>query len=146
MTSICPFLWRPQALLMLRAERRGAEAAAAVAADRRSSLLSCLDVAFSLYRWSWAQTSTDILVFATHEARGRFSPGERERLQGIYEAVRDAKNRRKGVGSAKDMTSFEQGQAKYADAAISIRRAVGGPQGGVDGRGESCVHSLGGRS
>ena len=35
------------------------------------------------------------------------------RLQTLYEAVRDAKNRRKGVGGGRDLTSFEQGQARF---------------------------------
>lgn len=77
-----------------------------------------------------------------HDLRERFSVPQQERLQKLYGQVRDAKNRRQGVGSGRDKTSFEVGQDKYKDAAVSIRKPVGNTS--TDGRGESAVHSLGG--
>ena len=52
-------------------------------------------------------------MLAAHEARAKFSPEQQPRLQALYERVRDAKNRRKGVGASRELTSFEQGQEKY---------------------------------
>lgn len=43
-----------------------------------------------------------------HEQRGKFSPEHQMRIVKLYEAVRDKRNARKGMGSKKDMTSFER--------------------------------------
>ena len=61
----------------------------------------------------------DIAVLAAHEARAKFSPEQQPRLQALYERVRDAKNRRKGVGASRELTSFEQGQEKYKVRALA---------------------------
>ena len=63
----------------------------------------------------------------------------RRRIVEMYEAVRNKRNkRRKGGGGGEGMSSFEQSQARYSGAAISIRGGVGG-EGTRDGRGESAV-------
>ena len=64
---------------------------------------------------------------------------QRERIVKVWEAVRDKKNARKGIGGGGgggDQTSFERGAAVYRNAAISIRRHVGG-EGTKDGRGDA---------
>ena len=62
----------------------------------------------------------------------------RERIVKVWEAVRDKKYARKGIGGGGggDQTSFERGAAVYKNAAISIRRHVGG-EGTKDGRGDA---------
>jgi hypothetical protein len=75
---------------------------------------------------------------------GAFSPGQAARLALTVEAVRAARNKRRAGGSVGGAgageTAFERGQAKYANAAISIRKAVGSAT-GTDGRGESCTRN-----
>ena len=70
------------------------------------------------------------------------SEEHREKIVKVWEAVRDKKNARKGIGGGGggggggDQTSFERGAAVYKNAAISIRRHVGG-EGTKDGRGDA---------
>ena len=57
----------------------------------------------------------------------------------MYEAVRNKRNARKAAAAgAEGLTSFERSQARFTNAAISIRGGVGG-EGTRDGRGESAI-------
>ncbi len=131
---------------MAAAEAAADAAAAALLDARRDALLACVEAAHASYRWPWAQTTIDLLVEAAAAAApAKLSPPQQARLQVVYNAVRDAKHRRKhgggagGAGGAGgDLTSFERGAARFAGAEISIRRAVGSGMGN-DGRGESCA-------
>jgi len=127
------------ALKMRAAEHRAAVDEWQLREDERSALLDAVDAAFTHYRWSWAQTTVDLLVDAVHEVRARkFGQAHQDRIVKVYEAVRDKRNARKGIGAGpNDKTSFERGQAVYTNATMSIRRSVGANT--VDGRGESSV-------
>jgi hypothetical protein len=124
---------------MRAAERRAELDAWQLREDEREALLDACDAAHSLYKFAWAQTGVDMLVEHVHERRARFGEAHRRRIVEMYEAVRDKRNkRRKGGGGGEGMSSFEQSQARYSGAAISIRGGVGG-EGTRDGRGESAV-------
>lgn len=130
---------------MAAVEREAAAEAEALLDQRRDGLLLCVETAHSMYRWPWAQSIVDGLVDAVHAmASAKLSPQQRARLQCTHDAVKEARHRRRigggGGGGGGDMTSFERGQARFANAEISIRKQVGSS--GVDGRGESCAHRL----
>ena len=130
---------REYAQRMRAAERRAELDAWQLREDEREALLDACDAAHSLYKFAWAQTGVDMLVEHVHERRARFGEAHRRRIVEMYEAVRDKRNkRRKGGGGGEGMSSFEQSQARYSGAAISIRGGVGG-EGTRDGRGESAV-------
>ena len=130
---------REYAQRMRAAERRAELDAWQLREDEREALLDACDAAHSLYKFAWAQTGVDMLVEHVHERRARFGETHRRRIVEMYEAVRDKRNkRRKGGGGGEGMSSFEQSQARYSGAAISIRGGVGG-EGTRDGRGESAV-------
>ena len=144
---------RAFAARMRAAEFRAATEAWQVKEDERTAILDALDAAHSHYKFNWAQTTVDMLVDFAHEQREKFSEEQRERVVKVWEEVRDKKNARKGIGggggggggaagSGGDQTSFERGAAVYKNAAISIRRAVGG-EGCKDGRGESSCLTFG---
>ena len=127
---------------MAAAERDAAAAERRLLDQRRDGLLLCVESAHSMYRWPWAASIVDGLLDHVQGLAGaKLSPEQRARLGKAQEAVRDAGGRRRaGGGDGGDMTSYERGQARYANAEISIRKQVGSS--GADGRGESCAHRL----
>lgn len=138
---------RAFAARMRAAEFRAATEAWQLREDERTALLDAVDAAHSHYKFNWAQTTVDMLVDFAHEHRDKFSEEQRDHIVEVWEAVRDKKNARKGIGGGGgggggDQTSFERGAAVYKNAAISIRRAVGG-EGCADGRGESSCLTFG---
>ena len=126
---------------MRQAEHRAAVETWQILEDKREALLHALDVAFLQYRWPWAQTTVDMIFDFFHESRAKFSTIHQTRLVELWEKLRDKRNARKGIGGKSDLTSFEQGQAQYAGASISVRKSVGS-ESRVDGRGESCAIGL----
>ena len=127
---------------MAAAERDAAAAEWALLDSRRDGLLLCVETAYCMYRWPWAHSIVDSLLDHVNGlAAPKLSPEQRARLGKTQEAVRDARGRRRaGGGEGGDMTSYERGQARFANAEISIRKQVGAS--GTDGRGESCAHRL----
>ena len=128
---------------MAAAEHRAEVEAWRLREDERTALLDAVDAAHAHYKHAWAQTTVDMLLDFVHEQRAKFSPEQAGRIVKVWEQVRDKKNARKGGGGgAGDQTAFERGAAVYKNAAISIRRAVGG-EGCRDGRGESAFSTFG---
>jgi len=128
---------------MAAVEREAAAEAEALLDKRRDGLLLCVEIAFSMYKWPWASSIVDTLLDFVHGvAATKLSPEQRVRFQKTHDAVKEARSRRMtgGAGGSLDQTSFERGQARYANAEISIRKQVGAL--GSDGRGESCAHRL----
>ena len=127
---------------MAAAERDAAAAEWKLLDSRRDGLLLCVETAHGMYRWPWAHSMVDSLLDHVQAlAATKLSPEQRARLGKTHEAVRDARGRRRaGGGDGGDLTSYERGQARFANAEISIRKQVGAS--GADGRGESCAHRL----
>lgn len=125
---------------MAAAERAASESEAALWAAWRDHLCLCCEIAWSLYRWPWAQSIVDGLLEGAHEASAsKLSPAQQARLQRTYGLVVAARNKRRtggGGGAGADLTSFERGAAVYAGAEISIRSSVGANT--TDGRGETA--------
>lgn len=130
---------REHAARMRAAERQAELDAWQLREDEREALLDACDAAHSHYKHAWAQTAVDMLVEHVHERRAKFGNEHRARIMEMYEAVRNKRNARKAAAAgAEGLTSFERSQARFTNAAISIRGGVGG-EGTRDGRGESAV-------
>jgi hypothetical protein len=127
---------------MAAAERDAAAAEWTLLDARRDGLVLCVETAHGMYRWPWAHSMVDSLLDHVNAlAAAKLSPEQRARLAKTHEAVRHARGRRRaGGGDGGDLTSYERGQARFANAEISIRKQVGAS--GADGRGESCAHRL----
>ena len=136
---------REHAARMRAAERQAELDAWQLREDEREALLDACDAAHSHYKHAWAQTAVDMLVEHVHERRAKFGEEHRARIVEMYEAVRNKRNARKaaaaaggGGGGGEGLTSFERSQARFTNAAISVRGGVGG-EGTRDGRGESAI-------
>ena len=136
---------REHAARMRAAERQAELDAWQLREDEREALLDACEAAHSHYKHAWAQTAVDMLVEHVHERRAKFGEEHRARIVEMYEAVRNKRNARKaaaagggGGGGGEGLTSFERSQARFTNAAISVRGGVGG-EGTRDGRGESAI-------
>lgn len=125
------------------AERREEVEEAERNRERQSHLISCLEAAEKQYSKPWARATVDLLVDKAHANLHKFE-GDRakDRLQQLYDRVKEARSSRKRSAPDTEMTSFEMNQAKFRSAAISARKPVGAET-GVDGRGESAVDGFG---
>eukprot|EP00240_Pyramimonas_obovata_P006395 CAMPEP_0118942060 /NCGR_PEP_ID=MMETSP1169-20130426/35266_1 /TAXON_ID=36882 /ORGANISM="Pyramimonas obovata, Strain CCMP722" /LENGTH=316 /DNA_ID=CAMNT_0006886979 /DNA_START=75 /DNA_END=1022 /DNA_ORIENTATION=+ len=118
---------RKMAAMAARAEARAAAKAAALLDQRRDALIRAVEEAFGFYNVTtknWTRVPVDMLVAKVHEVRAKFAPGQRDRLQKVYNRVKEQQTRRRQVAqqeAARDRSAFETAQSKYAGMDISIR-------------------------
>ena len=127
---------------------RGAERSAEMddrgaAEETGEALVIAFQSACSRYDKTWAQTTVDVLVDAVCASGGasesKFSPAQRARVERIAVAAREKRVARKAAAAGGErVASFDRDSAFYANAAVSVRRGVGG-EGTRYGRGESGV-------
>jgi hypothetical protein len=58
----------------------------------------CVEQAYTQYRNAWAQTTVDMLVGKVHDTlTDRFSPEQRERVQHVFNTIKEAQTKRRQV-------------------------------------------------